>query len=90
MKETITVPKKSIENCIDLLNEDGKNSKKTAATILKNWIEINEHLPNDELTEEAQKLYERILFRINLYIEPQELVEEVINLIDELIEEVKK
>ena len=90
MKDTITVPKKSIENCIKLLNEDGKNNKKIAATILNNWIEISDHLPNDVLTEAEQKLYERILFRINLYIEPQELVEEVINLIDELIEEVKK
>ena len=90
MKDTITIPKKSIENCIELLNEDGKNSKKIAATILKNWIEISDHLPNDVLTEEEQKIYERILFRINLYIEPQELVEEIIELIDEFIEEVKK
>ncbi len=90
-KEIIRIPRKSVENCIELLSGDGKNSKAITKTILKNWIEISDNGPDIvHLTDRQIVIYENVVYKLNLYIENETEREEVLmliyNLVDALME----
>lgn len=85
-KDIIRIPRNSVEHCAELLKESGKNTKKIALTILENWLEISKHTPDRILSDEAQKVYEELIFLMNLYVANDNAREDLIKVLDDLLD----
>ena len=89
-KKIVRIPRTAVENCIKLLEASGKNTKQTVKTILTNWLCLSDYT-DDYLDDSSQKQYEAFITFVNQVLEVEDWKQqELIAIVDELIDRIKK